>query len=146
MNCVTRRGFAAVAGAICLGVLGAAGCSSKPQTDQQIQQQAAQTTKQVKESAKQAAQDAKAAAANAEREVNDIAAGVKEGLGRSANANAVDINSASEASLRSLPGITATRAGRIINNRPYAAPHDLVTKGVLTRSEYLRISGRIVTR
>jgi DNA uptake protein ComE-like DNA-binding protein len=95
--------------------------------------------------------DARAAAANAERKADDIAAGVKQGLHNNASPNsadsgAVDINSAGEVRLTALPGITAARARRIIENRPYAAPHDLVSKGVLTRAEYDRISSLIVAR
>jgi DNA uptake protein ComE-like DNA-binding protein len=131
----------------CLALLWVAGCTTRPQSDQDIKQQAAQTTEQVKAGAKQAAADAKVAAANAERAANDIAAGVKEGLHNNSSPNrSVDINSASEARLTALPGITAARARRIINNRPYASPHDLVSKGVLTRSEYDQISGQIVAR
>jgi DNA uptake protein ComE-like DNA-binding protein len=131
----------------CLALLWLAACSTKPQSDQQIKQQAAQTTEQVKAGAKQAAADAKVAAANAERKANDIAAGVKQGLHNNASpksSGSVDINSASQARLTALPGITAARARRIINNRPYASPHDLVSKGVLTRAEYDQISGQIV--
>lgn len=124
-------------------------CSTRPQSDQEIKQQAAQTTQQVKAGAKQAAADAKVAAANAEREANDIAAGVKQGLHSKTSPDAsdsgsIDINSASAARLITLPGITAARAQRIINNRPYSSPHDLVSKGVLTRAEYDQISGQIV--
>jgi DNA uptake protein ComE-like DNA-binding protein len=131
----------------CLALLWLAACSNRHQSDQQIKQQAAQTTEQVREQAKQAAADAKIAAANAERKADDIAAGIKEGMNSKASSNgsgSVDINSASEARLTTLPGITAARARRIINNRPYKAPHDLVSKGVLTRAEYNRISGQIV--
>jgi DNA uptake protein ComE-like DNA-binding protein len=133
----------------CLTWFCMAGCRNPPQTDQQVKQQAAQTTEQVKAGAQQAAADAKVAAANAERKVNDIAAGVKEGLHGNAapgvtDSGAVDINSASQARLAALPGITLTSARRIVNNRPYGAPQDLVSKGVLTRSEYVRISGQIV--
>ena len=126
-----------------------AACANRPRNDQEIQQQAAQTTEQVKAGATEAAADAKVAAANAEREANDIAAGVKEGIHGNDSSNssgAVDINSASTARLTTLPGITAARAQRIVNNRPYASPHELVSKGVLTRAEYDQISGQIVAR
>jgi DNA uptake protein ComE-like DNA-binding protein len=103
----------------------------------------------VKAGAKQAAAEAKVAAANAERQVNDIAVGVKEGLhsntpASAADSGAVDINAASELRLAMLPGVSLAQAREIVNNRPYATPHSLVSKGVLTRSEYARISGEIV--
>ena len=133
---LTSFGIAALA--TCLALLWLSGCSNK-QSDQQVQQQAAKTTEQVKTGARQAAADAKVAAANAERKVNDIAAGVKQGLHSdsspdSAGSNAIDINAASQARLTTLPGITPSRARRIVNNRPYAEPHELVSKGVLSSS------------
>ncbi|MGC2162884.1 MAG: helix-hairpin-helix domain-containing protein [Silvibacterium sp.] len=136
------------ASAACLVLLCFAGCNPSSQSDQQVKQQAAQTTEQVKAGAQQAAADAKVAAANAERKVNDIAAGVREGLHGNAapGKGLVDINSASELRLVTLPGVTLTRARRIVNGRPYATPHDLVAKGVLSRTEYARISARIVAR
>lgn len=134
--------------ASCVALLWLAGCSSGPHSDQQIKQQAAKATEQAKVEAQQAAAEAKVAAANARRETTDIVAGVKEGLhnNNGADDRTIDINSASAGRLATLPGITAARARRIVNNRPYANPHDLVTKGVLTRAEYARISGQIVAR
>jgi DNA uptake protein ComE-like DNA-binding protein len=141
--------FGLAALGMCFALLWLAGCSNHPQSDQQVKQQAAQTTEQVKAGAQQAAADAKIAAANAERKVNDIAAGVKQGLhgnasSGTAGAGSVDINSASVARLTTLPGISTARARRIVNNRPYAVPHDLVSKGVLTEAEYARISGQVI--
>jgi DNA uptake protein ComE-like DNA-binding protein len=140
-----------IALALTLCVVWLAGCNNAPQSDQQLQQKAAKTTEQVKAGAQQAAADAKVAAANAERKVDDIAAGVKEGIHSdtkpSPGANAagtVDINAASANQLESLPGIGGTRAQRIIDNRPYSSPHDLVSKGIVSEAEYGRISGRIV--
>ena len=141
--------FGLTALACCLALLWLSGCNNT-KSDQQVQQQAAHDTEQVKSGARQAAADAKVAAANAERKVNDIAAGVKQGLhsnsssSTASGADAIDINAASQARLTTLPGITPTRARRIVNNRPYAAPHDLVSKGVLSEAEYARISGQIV--
>jgi DNA uptake protein ComE-like DNA-binding protein len=140
---------AALAACIALPVLSA--CNDAPKTDQQLQQQAAQTTQQVKQDAQEAAANAKVAAAQAERKVDDIAAGVKEGLHTNdkpapGSPAVVDINSASAARLSSLPGISATRAQRIVGGRPYASPHDLVDKGLISEAEYHRISGDIVAQ
>lgn len=44
---------------------------------------------------------------------------------------------------RTLPGIGDTRAGQIVAGRPYAAPEDLVTKGVLTQALYDKIKDLI---
>lgn len=119
-------------------------CDAKQPSNEQLQQQAAQTTQQVKQGAQQAAANAKVAAANAENKVNAIAAGVKEGL-KSGNLRSgmVNINSATEEQLVELPGISGARAQRIIHGRPYGDPHDLVSKGILTREQYQRISGQV---
>ncbi|MBV8114841.1 MAG: helix-hairpin-helix domain-containing protein [Silvibacterium sp.] len=138
-----------VALAVTLCVAWLAGCNTNntSQSDQQLKEQAAKTTQQVKQGAQQAAADAKVAAANAERKVDDIAAGVKEGLkSDTKRAGTVDINSASATDLQSLPGVSAARARRIIDNRPYSSPHDLVSKGVVSEAEYSRISGNVVAQ
>ena len=130
--------------AICVVALCFAGCTQQP-SDEQLKQQAAQATQQAKQRAQQAAADAKVAAANAERKVNAVAAGVKEGLksGAKPKAGLLDINTASEEQLVDLPGITGSRAQRIIRGRPYSDPHDLVSKGILTNEQYGKISGQI---
>lgn len=132
-------------------LLSLAACNqAPPQNDQQLKQQAAQTTEQVKQEAKEAAANARVAAATAERKVDDIAAGVKEGMHSDkpspGAAVEIDINSASAGKLSTLPGISAARAQRIVENRPYGAPHDLVSKGIVSEAEYSRISGNIVAQ
>lgn len=134
--------------AICTVLFWLAGCNSAPKSDQEIKQQAAQTTEQVKQDAQEAAANARVAAAKAERKVDDIAAGVKEGMNSNAKpapgrTESVDINSASPGRLTELPGISAARAQRIVDGRPYTSPHDLVDKGIISEAEYGRISGRI---
>src|ERR1700733_3104013 len=51
-----------------------------PASDQHLQEQAAQATEQAKQGSKEALADARVAAKNAEQAVNDVAAGVKQGL------------------------------------------------------------------
>lgn len=119
-------------------------CNTQQPSNEQLQQQAAQTTQQVKQGAQQAAANAKVAAANAESKVNAIAAGVKEGLKTGKpGSGVVNINSATEEQLVELPGISGGRAQRIIRGRPYSDPQDLVSKGILTREQYGRISGQV---
>jgi len=125
-----------------------AACNSKPPSDEQLKQQAAETTQQVKKGAQQTAADAKVAAANAERKVNDIAAGVKQGLNTNGKPAAmqVNINSATEEQLAGLSGITPARAHRIVRGRPYDTSQELVSKGILTKEQYDRISTQIVAQ
>ncbi len=63
--------------------------------------------------------------------------------GSAAVAATVDINSASKEELAALPGIDASMAKKIIDNRPYESPEDLVSKEVLTQAQYDQIKSRI---
>lgn len=131
---------------ICAAMLWVASCNlnGKPESDQQIRQQAQDATVKAKRAADEAAKEARIAAANARREAGDVASGVKAGLhnGRSA----VDLNSASRAELETLPGVNATTARRIEARRPYDAAHDVVRKGAVSEDEYDRIAGEVAVR
>ena len=55
----------------------------------------------------------------------------------------LDLNTASVRKVEALPGVTPTIARRIVEGRPYADPHDLVERGILTERELGRISDRV---
>ena len=55
----------------------------------------------------------------------------------------VELNSAGQKRLAALPGLTVQDADRIIANRPYNKPHDLVAKGVLTQSQLDKIRAEV---
>lgn len=133
---------------LCVALLWMVSCSPRQESDQQLRQQAQQATERAKVAAQKAAVDARIAAANAERDANDVAQGVKAGLhnGKGAGAGTVDVNSASRASLESLPGVTPAVARRIANDRPYSSPHDMVRKGAITEAEYGRIAGNVTAQ
>ena len=136
----------AAAATVCAALLWVAGCNwnGKPESDQQIQQQAKHATEKAKVDAQKAAAQARVAAAEAAREAHDVAAGVKAGLHSSKGA--VDLNTASRAELESLPGVTAATARRIEAHRPYDTTHELVKKGVMSEDEYGRIAGDVVVK
>ena len=120
-----------------------------PASDQHLQEQAAQATQQAKEGSKVALADARVAAKNAEQAVNDVAAGVKQGLdtkGAPVGTGRLDLNDASEADLASLPGISVAKARQIINHRPYTSSHDLVKSGVLTEGQFEDIAPKVTVR
>jgi DNA uptake protein ComE-like DNA-binding protein len=120
-----------------------------PASDQHLQEQAAQATQQAKQGSKEALADAKVAAANAERAVNDVAAGVKQGLdGKSTPGGSarVDLNNASEGDLSALPGISSGKARQIIHHRPYTSSHDLVKDGLLTESQFSQIEPQVTAK
>lgn len=129
---------------LCAAVLWMASCSN--QSDQQIQQQAQQSTERARAEAQKAAAEARVAAANATREANDVAAGVRAGLHAKPGAEVINVNSASRATLETLPGVTPATARRIADARPYNDPYDLVRKRVVSEAEYNRISGQVVAR
>lgn len=56
----------------------------------------------------------------------------------------VDINRASRAQLKTLPGIGNAEADRIVAGRPYLSKADLVSNQVLPAGVYLSIKTRIV--
>ena len=118
-----------------------------PANDQRLQEQAAQATEQAKQGSKEALADARVAAKNAEQAVNDVAAGVKQGMGNKSTPSAgVDLNSASAADLTALPGISVRKAREIIDHRPYASSHDLVKDGLLTETQFEDIAPKVTVR
>lgn len=146
MNGKTQKSCLVIATLAGLAFLAAC---NPPASDQHLQEQAAQATEQAKQGSKEALADARVAAKNAEQAVNDVATGVKQGLhsdSTPAGTGRLDLNSASEADLTSLPGISVGKAKQIIEHRPYAASHDLVTSGLLTQRQFDNIASKVTTQ
>lgn len=112
----------AVAG-LGLGLAGCTSCSVNQNPDQ-LKQKTAQTTAALK-------RDAKA-----------VAAGVRQGWG---GGNPINLNTAAKSQLETLPGMDAAQADRIIARRPYSRPEELLSRHVLSRREYNRISALVTT-
>jgi competence protein ComEA len=144
MNGKTQRSLLVIATLTGFGLLAAC---NPPASDQHLQEQAAQATEQAKQGSKEALADAKVAAANAERAVNDVAAGVKQGLdNKTPGGTRLDLNDASPADLASLAGITPVKARQIIDHRPYTSSHDLVKDGILTERQFEDIAAQVTVR
>lgn len=60
------------------------------------------------------------------------------------SAEAIDINRATIAELRTIPGLTESWVVRIVRFRPYRSKLDLVDQGVVTSEVYQRIRDRVV--
>ena len=90
--------------------------------------------RQLGEAAERASENARAALERA-----------KEGWERGSH-EPVDLNSASEKELTELSGITHSEARKIIDGRPYRDKRDLLSKGVLPRSEYAKIQDQITVK
>ncbi len=124
--------------------LNACGWSSADQRerDEKIRDEAAKAAERAKPEIQEAAKKAGEAARTAAEEAKAAAQGVKEGWERSGHR--VDLNSASEDQIASLPGMTRPDARRVIANRPYRDPHDLVEKRVLSEDTYARIRDSVI--
>ena len=80
--------------------------------------------------------------AELKRDAKDVAAGIREGWNRD---KPVDLNNASKEQLLALPGVTSAEADRIIAERPYRDPGELVTRRIMSKAEYDKISDRLKT-
>jgi competence protein ComEA len=103
---------------------GLVGCNA-PQNPQELKEKTAETT------------------ANAKRDAKAIAQGIREGWSRD---KPLDLNSASKEQLASLPGVSSAEADRVIAGRPYNDPSDLVTRRIMSKTEYDRISDRLTAK
>ena len=63
-----------------------------------------------------------------------------------AAAKLLDINSASEADLKQLPGIGDAYSSKIVQNRPYRAKNQLVQKKVIPQATYDKIKDLIIAK
>jgi len=89
--------------------------------------------------------DKAATSAKSGKDAAAQAATTKDAKGAAAKAAALlDINSASKDDLEKLPGIGPVTSQKIVAGRPYRAKNDLVTKKIVSQSEYDKIKDLII--
>ncbi|HEY4765999.1 MAG TPA: helix-hairpin-helix domain-containing protein [Candidatus Acidoferrales bacterium] len=80
----------------------------------------------------------------AAREARAFAEGVRQGWVQGGH-HVVNLNSASESELTELPDISSVTARRIIRNRPYHQPAELISKHVVSSVQYAKIKDIVTT-
>lgn len=58
----------------------------------------------------------------------------------------VDLNSASATDLAKLPGIGDVTADKIIAARPFKSKNELISKGIVTKAVYSKISSHVIAK
>lgn len=134
----------------CLFALaGSVSCNSTSNRDQRerdekTREEVAKATERIKPELKEAGKELGQAARQAAEDAKAAADGVKEGWNRD-HAHPLNLNSASESELITLPGISRTDAEKIIRGRPYHNKRELVSRGILSDADYTRIRDDVST-
>jgi DNA uptake protein ComE-like DNA-binding protein len=108
--------------ALILPLVGVTACSNKDNPDE-IRRQTAEATETMR------------------RDTKAVVEGVKEGM---RSDKTIDINSATREDLLSLPGMTQGEADLIIADRPFKNANELLTRHIISESEYGKIKDRII--
>ena len=126
------------------------GCASN-ETAQQRKEREDKTRAEVAKATDQAKPEIQAAgrelgrvADEAAREARAFAEGVRQGWIQGGH-HVVNLNAASESELTELPGISSPTARRIIKNRPYREPDELISKHIVSGAQYAKIKDIVTT-
>jgi len=126
------------------------GCASN-ETAQQRKEREDKTRAEVAKATDQAKPEIQAAgrelgrvADEAAREARAFAEGVRQGWVQGGH-HVINLNSASESELTELPDISSATARRIIKNRPYHEPAELISKHVVSGAQYAKIKDIVTT-
>jgi competence protein ComEA len=65
---------------------------------------------------------------------------------KKSSAEKIDLNSASEADLKALPGIGDAYAAKIVAGRPYGNKHQLVSKNIVPGSTYKKFADQVIAK
>jgi hypothetical protein len=106
--------------------------------EDKIRDDTAKAIERAKPEIKEAGRQLGQAADEAAREARAFAEGVRQGWIRGGH-HLVNLNSASVSELMELPDISEATARKIVRNRPYRDSGELVTKRIVSESEYSKI-------
>ena len=125
------------------------GCNTSPEAqrerDEKTREAVANATAKAKPVIEEAGRKLDDAARSAAHDLKSTAEGAREGW-KNGPHSLINVNSASEHDLESLPGISRADAQRIIDNRPYASTHDLLAKNAISASDYAKIRDRVTAK
>jgi DNA uptake protein ComE-like DNA-binding protein len=107
---------------------GCSACSTQPSNPERVRQATANATSELKNDTKAVAQ------------------GIRDGLKRPSSDHPIDLNTATQSQLRTLPGISNETAARIVANRPYRSAHDLIDRRLVSSDEYKQIADRVTVK
>ena len=126
------------------------GCAPNETAQQQKQREdktraeVAKATDQAKPEIQAAGRELGRVAEEAAREARVFAEGVRQGWVEGGH-HVVNLNSASESELTELPDISSGTARRIIRNRPYRQPAELISKHVVSSEQFAKIKDIVTT-
>jgi len=97
-------------------------------------------TAKEQKSPEQLRQDTAEATAKLKTNAKAVVEGIREGLKGN---GLVDLNKASRDELRGLPGMTDATTTRVVAARPYDSSDELVSRHILSQSQYDQIKDRV---
>lgn len=107
---------------------------------------AAKAAKSAGDKTKASAAAAKGAAADTKAGAKAAVADTKAGAKAAAKGKIVDINTATDAELKAIPGVGDTYAAKIIAGRPYANKSQLKSRNILPDPVYEQVKGLIIAK
>jgi DNA uptake protein ComE-like DNA-binding protein len=135
---------------VVFALIGLGSCAAE--TDQQrrdreekMRQDAANATAKAKPALEAASKEINQAADRAAEDARAALQGAKQGWSGDQQP-LVDLNKSTEADIEGLPGLTVRDAHDIVQHRPYADKHELVTRRILAQATYDHISDRITVK
>lgn len=144
-----QRSAALFCFALLASIFASTGCDTSPEAqrerDAKTREEVAKATARAKPVIEEAGRKLDQAANAAAHDLKATAEGAHDGW-KNGPHSLVNVNSATQTELESLPGISASDARQIIDNRPYASKQDLLAKNAISRADYDRIRDRVTAK